>query len=510
MSAFNGHKMTAAGIVLEEKLKATGREMVFSGVQLGDGTLGGQDIKDLTALISPQLTLPIAKTQINKNGGWDICALLDSTKVTTPFYFREWGITAQDPDTGADVLLLYANSGTKADYLEPWADGSSGTYIETELVCTCHVSDEINVTAVVEQGQFVDKEEFEEFKEANENILSDKADLIGGKVPSTQLDITPTTIINNLISTSTTAALSANMGSILKRFTVGRDPSGNIGTGYAADFAENKGNVGLVALGASALGLAKNTSSNIGVGQMALRYLETGDHNVSLGGGPNIVNGNRNVFIGNLSGRNAENVNDTITIGYIADVRDGDNQIVIGSNTMGAGANTITLGNNAMTQLRCAVTTITQFSDSRVKEDIKPADNKMCLEAVNKLPVSRYKYKDFMGKRLDKHVTGWMADDYEKVFPKGVQMNDEVFPVLDENGEEIWEDEVFYTTELKEDGEEYKKENVQKVRKTFTMENVKNITPSEALPTLWGAVQCLSQKIDEMQKEVDALKGEKK
>lgn len=153
MPAFNGHKMTAAGIVLEEKLKATGQEMVFSSVQLGDGTLGGQGIKDLTALISPRLTLPIAKTPINKNGGWDICALLDSTKVTTPFYFREWGITAQDPDTGADVLMFYSNSGTKADYLEPWADGSSQTYIETELVCTCHVSDEINVTAVVEQWE---------------------------------------------------------------------------------------------------------------------------------------------------------------------------------------------------------------------------------------------------------------------------------------------------------------------------------------------------------------------
>ncbi|GHU56710.1 hypothetical protein AGMMS49975_20550 [Clostridia bacterium] len=100
----------------------------------------------------------------------------------------------------------------------------------------------------------------------------------------------------------------------------------------------------------------------------------------------------------------------------------------------------------------------------------------MCLDAVMNLPVARYKYKNFTGTHMDEHVTGWLADDVSAVFPKSVSLCDKIFPLLDSDGEQLYED----------DGE---------TPRTFLMENVKEITMTEAVPTLWGAVQALIAKI---------------
>ena len=93
--------------------------------------------------------------------------------------------------------------------------------------------------------------------------------------------------------------------------------------------------------------------------------------------------------------------------------------------------NSVTLGNDEVGYLYCHTQTISSLSDSRVKEEVELADIDRCLADVQRLPVSRYKYKDFTGSHIDKHVTGFMADDVEKVFPKSVFATDETFNELD-------------------------------------------------------------------------------
>ena len=44
-------------------------------------------------------------------------------------------------------------------------------------------------------------------------------------------------------------------------------------------------------------------------------------------------------------------------------------------------------------------------------------------------------------------------------------------------------------------------------RKMFTLEKVKTITPSEALPTLWGAVQELAKQVENITAELNKLKA---
>ena len=180
----------------------------------------------------------------------------------------------------------------------------------------------------------------------------------------------------------------------------------------------------------------------------------------------------------------------------------GMNSTAIGYNARAASDYTIVLGDSSITSLKCQVQTISALSDSRVKEDVSLANTAQCLEDVNRLPVSRYKYKDFTGTHLDVHRTGFMADDVEKVFPKSVHVADEIFPVLDEEGNKVQEQEVDEKGNpvLDEEGNPVMKE------KTFVLEDVKSIAMEMAIPTLWGAVQELTKRVESLEAELSLLK----
>jgi len=196
------------------------------------------------------------------------------------------------------------------------------------------------------------------------------------------------------------------------------------------------------------------------------------------------------------------------------------NSTSLGRGAFANGTNQVTLGNNQITTLRCNVNTITTFSDTRLKENLQPANTATCLEDVKRLPVSRFKYKDYVGTKLDQHRTGFMADDVEKVFPKAVQEADEWFPELDENGQEIYEEERDNHGNIIYDGPEFieieeqdedgntiivEKENLERKPrmqvKKFLIEKVKTIANEIEIPTLWGAVQELSKLYDNSQAE---------
>ena len=168
------------------------------------------------------------------------------------------------------------------------------------------------------------------------------------------------------------------------------------------------------------------------------------------------------------------------------------------------------------------MTTISALSDSRVKEDVTLANTTQCLVDVNRLPVSRFKYKDFTGNHLDVHRTGFMADDVEKVFPKSVAVADETFPVLDEEGNKVYEQEVdekgnpVYEQAVDESGValfnedgsiKYDESKPVMKEKTFVMEDVKSIAMEMAIPTLWGAVQELTKRVESLEAELSLLKN---
>ena len=129
------------------------------------------------------------------------------------------------------------------------------------------------------------------------------------------------------------------------------------------------------------------------------------------------------------------------------------------------------LGNNAQAMALYVgnSSAIAGTSDVRLKEEVEPANLEMCLNTVKKLPVSRWKWADFAGPRYDWHVTGWMADDVEQIWPKAVITSDEEYA-------------------------------------SRTVKDCKATIMSEALPTLWGAVQRLIEKNEGLEREIVELK----
>jgi len=249
-----------------------------------------------------------------------------------------------------------------------------------------------------------------------------------------------------------------------------------------------------IAMGSEALSGVFIGSRNVGIGSSVMGTENAGDayDNVIIGHNAAFISaGTGAVVIGSNAG-SVSNITTNVLIGHNASTPTpgGNNIIAIGAFATGGSANSITLGNNQITQLRCQVTTITALSDRRVKEDLEFADIDRCLADVKRLPVSRYKYKDFTGTHLDTHVTGFLAEDVEKVFPKSVTTNTEQFPLYDTDGKP--------STETVEgaDGETYEQPIM------MTIEDVKSITMTEAVPTLWGAVQALLARVEYLESRV--------
>ena len=188
--------------------------------------------------------------------------------------------------------------------------------------------------------------------------------------------------------------------------------SNNAASGTFALFRNTTGNYN-TATGYDAL--TENTSGNMNTasGYRASRYNTTGELNTAVGFNALYTNttGNRNTAVGSYAlynqTQNEKNTalgyqaGDVITtgsnnvlIGYDADpsANDAVNQIVIGYNATGTGDNEIALGNTSITAIKAQVTSITGYSDERIKREI--SDNTLGLEFIKKLRPVRYKLKN--------------------------------------------------------------------------------------------------------------------
>lgn len=105
----------------------------------------GQQLEDLTELVAPVQTLPIASvTYSDDSHACIISAVTDNSTVTTGYYLREFGIYAKDPDDG-EILYAVA-SDSEPDFIP--AKGTS-TVISQEIGVALTFANAANVTAAV-------------------------------------------------------------------------------------------------------------------------------------------------------------------------------------------------------------------------------------------------------------------------------------------------------------------------------------------------------------------------
>lgn len=188
----------------------------------------------------------------------------------------------------------------------------------------------------------------------------------------------------------------------------------------------------------------------------------------------------------------------------VGSIANHDNATALGYGASADADNTVRLGDKNIQVLSCQVATITTGSDERLKEEITLADTARCLADVNRLPVHRFKFKDFANPNAkDVHVTDFIAQDVQKVFPKSVHVYDEEFAELDENGD------IVYIDKVDEDGElVYESDGVTpvKVPKIIVIKDALHIDRNFAVPTMWAAIQELTKKITALEGEIAELK----
>lgn len=145
MSNWGKPVLTKQGLKLQAKVDA-GNAMQLTKCRLGSGMIGsGQQLEDLTELVAPVQTLPIASvTYSDDSHACIISAVTDNSTVTTGYYLREFGIYAKDPDDG-EILYAVA-SDSEPDFIP--AKGSS-TVISQEIGVALTFANAANVTAAV-------------------------------------------------------------------------------------------------------------------------------------------------------------------------------------------------------------------------------------------------------------------------------------------------------------------------------------------------------------------------
>ena len=177
MAGFNNIYITTEGAKLAAKT-IEGKILKFSHAKLGSGTLSDTSvsaIKQRTSLVKAVMECDILKAEKTGDTQATVSFLLKNTEADSPFYFRELGIFAIDPDTQNEVLYAYANAGSNAEYINNSVSEIVEKYIN--VVITIDNADNVSITLDGTQIYVTEAEMNSAIKEA----ITKKGNLYGIK-----------------------------------------------------------------------------------------------------------------------------------------------------------------------------------------------------------------------------------------------------------------------------------------------------------------------------------------
>ena len=172
--AFENFYITTKGKRLLAKAQV-GTEISFTKAEIGEGVLpSGGDILARTSLVQAVKTLPIAGVRVSKEDA-QITMNFSNQGITTPFYWREIGLYATDPDDG-EILYAYGYAATNPDYISTYSVGPM-EFIFTMVV---QIGSAANITAVIDDSLiFCTPETAEELavSQANAKVAAHKQEI---------------------------------------------------------------------------------------------------------------------------------------------------------------------------------------------------------------------------------------------------------------------------------------------------------------------------------------------
>ena len=235
-----------------------------------------------------------------------------------------------------------------------------------------------------------------------------------------------------------------------------------------------------------------------------------------------------------------------ITIGALS-IAEGANSIAIGvhatagfANSVALGdfatvqeSNSIVLGNANISYLKCAQTTITSLSDRRLKIEVGKVNTALCLNSVERIPLHKFYFiNGVRDGNIDKTRLGFFAQEVEEVYPKNILTHkatseyeaenlsaDERQHLLKngaqfymkeveiENAPTEYEDVITINDEGEEEIKQVEKPKPTEIKEFFSLEQVKELGFEQAIPTLWGAVQELTKKINSLERRIQELEN---
>ena len=143
--AFAAPALTMAGKTLLHKGLA-GETIKFTRMKMGDGSLTTQNPAELTDLIHTITEVDI-ETLNRQNNYVSMRGVFSNQSLEAGFYWREFGLFAQDPDKG-EILYCYSNAGDLAEYITS-ADASE---IVKKLTMSVAISDVQNIILVADDS----------------------------------------------------------------------------------------------------------------------------------------------------------------------------------------------------------------------------------------------------------------------------------------------------------------------------------------------------------------------
>ena len=149
MSAFSNNSVTLKGAVAIAALVAGGT-LEFTRIAVGDGNIpAGQTPLTMTDLSHRLFDVAINKVYSDSESQATVIGVFNNLQTETGFYYRELGLFAKDPATGAEILFCYGNAGDEAEWISP---AGSESVIEKEVHIVTLVGNATTVTATMKSG----------------------------------------------------------------------------------------------------------------------------------------------------------------------------------------------------------------------------------------------------------------------------------------------------------------------------------------------------------------------
>jgi hypothetical protein len=154
----NGGTITEAGLALRAKVEA-GAELKLVNCLMGDGVAAqGTDLATLSALLNEQASWSVASVLALGDGVARARTNIKNTGLTTGFYAKECGITADDPDDG-EILYAYA-AADPGDWIPAEAEAFQQIF-DMLIICGNASSISVSIDAGAADLTLADMEEHE-------------------------------------------------------------------------------------------------------------------------------------------------------------------------------------------------------------------------------------------------------------------------------------------------------------------------------------------------------------